>query len=85
MSKDIPYIDAYWRFYVIKHGRQDLLHRTVYFEPANLNPDTVPGGSLLVTNATDRSIETLVNVGKLRTLAMIPEPGAPPMFAVFGR
>jgi hypothetical protein len=85
LSKDIPYIDAYWRFYVIKHGRQDLLQGTVYFEPANLNPDTVPGGSLLVTNATDRSIETLVNAGKLRTLAMIPEPGAPPMFAVFGR
>ncbi|PYR53570.1 MAG: hypothetical protein DMF91_28130, partial [Acidobacteria bacterium] len=73
LSKAIPYIDAYWRFYVMKHGRQDLLERTEYFDPKNLNVQAVPERSVLLTTPDDTEVQALVAAGRLRMLALIPE------------
>ena len=85
LSKAIPYIDAYWRFYVMKHGRQDLLERTEYFDPKNLNVQAVPERSVLLTTPDDTEVQALVAAGRLRMLALIPEPADPPSFAIFQR
>jgi 4-amino-4-deoxy-L-arabinose transferase-like glycosyltransferase len=81
----IPYLDEYWRLYLIKHGRQDLLLRTVYFEADTLDVRTVPPGSVLLASRQDASLAKLVETGELRTIALIPEPGDPPAYAILGR
>jgi hypothetical protein len=52
------YMDAYWRFYLIKHNRQDLLARTMAFEAAAVH--AVPSGSLVLANADDATTGSLV-------------------------
>lgn len=41
----IGFIDRYWRFYLIKHHREDLIDKTVYFDPEisaqNFDPESV--------------------------------------------
>ena len=81
----IPYLDDYWRLYLIKHGRQDLLRRTVYFEADTLDVGTVPRGSVLLASRQDASLQKLVEAGELRSIALIPEPGDPPAFEILQR
>lgn len=81
----IPYLDGYWRFYLIKHGREDLLRRTKYFDADTLDVRAVPAGSLILASRQDASLEKLVEGGELKTLALIPEPGDPPAFAILRR
>ena len=80
-----PYLDGYWRLYLIKHHREDLLDRTRYFEADTLNVSGVPAGSLLLVSRQDASLDKLVETGKLKTVALIPEPGDPPAFAILRR
>jgi 4-amino-4-deoxy-L-arabinose transferase-like glycosyltransferase len=81
----VPYMEEYWRFYTIKHHRQDLLQRTIYFTSASLNPQSIQAGSLLVVGPHDAAAEALVQAGQLRRVAAIPEPRDPPFFAVLER
>lgn len=80
-----PYLDGYWRLYLIKHHREDLLDRTRYFEADTLDVTGVPAGSLLLVSRQDASLDKLVETGKLKTVALIPEPGDPPAFAILRR
>ena len=65
--------------------RQDLLERTEYFDPKNLNVQAVPERSVLLTTPDDTEVQALVAAGRLRMLALIPEPADPPSFAIFQR
>ena len=85
LNTDIPYIDAYWKLYLIKLRREDLLPRTVYVDAASLDPQAMPPRSLLVTLRDDRAARALIDAGKLREVAAIPEPADPPWFAVLQR
>lgn len=80
-----PYVDAYWRLTLIKHGKPELLQRTVYFNGETLDVSTVPAGSLLLTIPDDTRIEALVETGTLRRLTAIPEPADPPHFSILRR
>jgi len=84
-TRRIPYLDEYWRLYLIKHGRQDLLRRTVYFDADTLDVRTVPPGSVLLASRQDASLTKLVETGELHTVALIPEPGDPPAYAILRR
>jgi 4-amino-4-deoxy-L-arabinose transferase-like glycosyltransferase len=84
-TRRIPYLEAYWKFYLLKHGRGDLLGRTRYFSEDVLDVKDVPEGSLLLVSREDASLEKLVATGELKTIAVIPEPGDPPAFAVLRR
>jgi 4-amino-4-deoxy-L-arabinose transferase-like glycosyltransferase len=81
----IPYLDGYWRLYLIKHGREDLLRRTQYFDADTLDVREVPAGSLILASRQDASLEKLVAAGELKTVALVPEPGDPPAFAILRR
>ncbi len=77
----VPYIDAYWRLYLIKHRREDLLARTRYFGEDGLDA-AIPAESLVLSGIDDRSVDRLVASGRLRRLASIPEPGNAPFFSI---
>jgi hypothetical protein len=77
------YMDAYWRFYLIKHHRQDLLARTSPFVPEHV--DAVPAGSLVLANVGDSATEALVSRGALKRVAMISELDRSNFFVVLQR
>ena len=79
----ILYVNAHWQLYLLKHKRQDLLQRTVYFESKSLDVQAVPARSLLLMTNDDVSAEALVERGQIRRVETFPEPGNPPAFALF--
>jgi hypothetical protein len=81
-SRD-QYMDAYWKFYLIKHGRQDLLARTMSLETAN--PEQLHAGSLVLANAGDVKTETLVKRGALKHVKNIPELNGTSFFVILQR
>jgi hypothetical protein len=82
----ISYIDAYWRLYLIKQGRQDLLARTVYFDAERDVVETIPAGSLVLAGRDDTSLlAPSIDAGLLRRVATIPEPADPPFFSILVR
>jgi hypothetical protein len=81
----IPYVEPYWRFYLIKYGRQDLLARTALFDSAAFDVRRVPPHSLLVVGRDDTALAPWVASGDLREVAKIPEPGDPPFFSILVR
>ena len=84
-TRRIPYLEAYWKLYLKKHGREDLLDRTRYVDADALNMNDVPAGSLLLAGRPVESLEKLVHTGALKELALIPEPGDPPAFMILRR
>jgi 4-amino-4-deoxy-L-arabinose transferase-like glycosyltransferase len=81
----IPYLEAYWRFYLLKYGRPDVVHRSVYYDARTLDIGTVPPGSLVLTARDDKATQAFVAKGALRQVAAIPEPGDPPYFEILIR
>jgi 4-amino-4-deoxy-L-arabinose transferase-like glycosyltransferase len=77
------WMDAYWRFYLGKHGREDLLERTAQLEAAD--PRTLPARSLVLANRGDRRTEAMVASGDLRLVSSIPELDREPFFVVLER
>ena len=65
------WMDAYWRLYLIKSGRQSLLERTVTADPGPIAG--IPAGSLVLANHGDPVIGAMVSSGELTTVASIDE------------
>lgn len=84
-TNHIPYLDAYWRFYLTKHHRRDLLDRTVYFDEGALDPQSLPAGTLLLASRDDTRLKSLVGSGQLKTVADAAEPAEPPYFTILQR
>jgi hypothetical protein len=83
---DAELIRQYWRFYLIKHGREDLLSRTVIVgESQTLDLATVPPNSTILARIADPAIAKLTASGGLTMEMPIPEPGGRPFYAVFRR
>jgi 4-amino-4-deoxy-L-arabinose transferase-like glycosyltransferase len=74
------FIDAYWRFYLLKHNRLDLLDRSRPVDGASLA--RVPPGSLMVANVENTDVAALVASGALRQVATIDELNGEPYFVV---
>lgn len=77
------YMDAYWKFYLIKHGRQDLLARTLPFEAEKLH--AVLPGSLVLANLDDAVTGALVKKGELKPVKTISELDQSKFFVVLQR
>jgi hypothetical protein len=77
------YLDAYWKFYLVKHNRPQLLARTAPFEPDNVR--RIPSGSLVLANVGDLTTEALVTTGELKRVATIPELNDTTFFVVLQR
>jgi hypothetical protein len=48
LSTDITFVDLYWRFYLTKCGREELLKQTVYFDPRGFDLHAIPDRSLVL-------------------------------------
>ena len=74
---------AYWRFYLIKQQREDLLGKTARFDAQAL--DTVPARSLVLANVGDVTADGLVKSGALRTVSLVDEIDRDPFFEILQR
>jgi 4-amino-4-deoxy-L-arabinose transferase-like glycosyltransferase len=63
LSQDLDDVAPRWRFYMAKHGREDLAARTHYFTASRLDLGQVPGGSFLVLYANDPHLPALLGTG----------------------
>ncbi len=77
------WMDAYWRFYLTKHQREDLLARTSAFEPEALA--SLPPGSVILGNLDDRVVQGLVASGQVRAVQTIPELDREAFFVLLER
>jgi hypothetical protein len=94
MGRIGPYGDSglYWRFYLLKHHREDLLARTIEdqpFERARLRQ--LPTGSLLVASPStevDRVVEQMEAAGEIKRNDgnnLIRAPDGTPLFWILER
>jgi 4-amino-4-deoxy-L-arabinose transferase-like glycosyltransferase len=77
------WMNAYWRFYLGKHRREDLLDRTAQLDATGAR--TLPPHSLVLANIGDTQTEALVKRGELRLVASIPELDGDPFFVILER
>jgi 4-amino-4-deoxy-L-arabinose transferase-like glycosyltransferase len=77
------WMDSYWRFYLTKHRRQDLLERTARFDPAQVT--AIPSGSLVLANVGNVTTDSLVAAGELKQVRLIPEVQGQEFFAILRR
>jgi 4-amino-4-deoxy-L-arabinose transferase-like glycosyltransferase len=77
------WMDAYWRFYLGKHGREDLLDRSAPLDATDVR--TLPAHSLVLANDGDLRLGALVKGGELRLVASIPELDREPFFLILER
>jgi 4-amino-4-deoxy-L-arabinose transferase-like glycosyltransferase len=77
------WMDAYWRFYLIKHHREDLLARSMPIDTTDVH--WMMPGSLVLANEGDRVAAALVASGQLRRVTSIPEIGGEPFFLMLAR
>ena len=82
LSRRIPFVDRYWRFYSIAQGRSDLVSSATFVDTLALDPLTPPQASLLVCAATDEACLGFQASGWSRVHTSI-EPDGTPAFAVF--
>jgi hypothetical protein len=61
LSVELDDAGSKWRFYTTKHGREDLLHRTRYFDGSEADLVGAAPGSLLVTYPNARAIAALLD------------------------
>jgi 4-amino-4-deoxy-L-arabinose transferase-like glycosyltransferase len=85
LSTAIPYVALYWKFYLIKHHRLELLDRAVPFDLSTVNVDTAPVRSLILTLVSDDVAKSLARSGSVKQIAVITEPDGAPAFAIFER
>jgi len=80
------WIDVYWKFYLIKHQRTDLLDRTVFIDPQYRQQVlAMPAGSLVLGNLEDTTTAALVKEHQLALVTSIPELDRESFFSILRR
>jgi hypothetical protein len=77
------WMDAYWRFYLGKHDREQLLERSARLDAIDVR--SLPAHSIVLGNDGDLQMATLVKAGDLKLVAAIPELDRSPFFLILER
>jgi hypothetical protein len=71
LNRNIRFIELYWKLYLLKHHREDLLERTVYFDSKSLNAPSVPRGSLILNGGKNGSPPPPLGAGEFRQVKQV--------------
>ncbi len=83
ISAEIPWVEAYWRFYTTVHGQRSLLERTSYVRLQTADVPRARPGAVVVAPAQDATAgEALVSAGWLAS-RIVREPDGKPSFTVY--
>ena len=83
-EEEIEWVHAYWRFYLAKYGRQDLIARTVYSLPPEPSASPDRGRAVVIAEAGTSRKERLSSSGFREAEAIRGASGAP-AFILFRR
>lgn len=72
LDSSINFIDRYWRFYLIKHNRLDLLNKTLYFNPETVSEQSVEINSLFL--ARYDHADSWETINEFRKVVSVSEP-----------
>lgn len=72
LDGSIYFIDRYWEFVLIKHAREDLLHKTLYFDPKFIDPKKLETNSLFLVRFDH--VDKLDTVNQFKKVDYILEP-----------
>jgi hypothetical protein len=84
-TSEIPFIDWFWRFYLAKQRREDLLERTEYFSAYEVDPQTIPPGAVVLTNSEGALKERLEKTGLFRQVTVVRDEDGKPAFTLLQR
>ncbi len=82
LPKIIPYMDWYWRFYLIKQREPALAGRTVLFDAGRVDPVAIPSGSLMIVQDSDPAAGPLLRSDRLEKLRLVAQPNGEPFLWV---
>jgi 4-amino-4-deoxy-L-arabinose transferase-like glycosyltransferase len=85
LSSELPRIEDHWKLYLLSRGRQDLLTRTIFFSPQDLQLEFVKPGSMLLTGADDPVERSFLKMAAVMPVEHITDPGGTPSFTIFER
>ena len=85
LGRDVDVIQQYWKFYLIKHARLELLPRTMILGDSPVDVTTIPPASAILVQLKDATAQALANAGEITLETLIPEPGGQAFFAVYRR
>ena len=77
------WMDAYWRFYLGKHNREQLLERSGRLDAIDVR--SLPAHSIVLGNDGDLRMASLMKAGDLKLVAKIPELDRDPFFLILER
>lgn len=75
------FIERYWKFYLIKNGRTDLLSKTEYYTDINL--DELPKGSILEYRFDNLALAQKIQGSNFRKIKEITEPDGTVSFFIY--
>jgi 4-amino-4-deoxy-L-arabinose transferase-like glycosyltransferase len=85
LSRRIPFVDRYWRFYSIAQGRSELIDQATFVDTQAFDAGGAPRGAALVCAASDEACLGLVAPGAWSKVHTASEPDGTPSFAVYER
>ncbi|MBI4058832.1 glycosyltransferase family 39 protein [Candidatus Microgenomates bacterium] len=82
LDNRIEFIDRYWRFYTIKNNQTQLMVQTYYFEPADINLESLPANTLILYHFNDVDGQK-TQIGPFTKVADIIEPDGTSRFYLY--
>ncbi len=82
VSREIPMVQYFWQFYLIKDNRTDLTSRVVYFDES-LDVGGLPAGSVLLSAYTSEHEGVLDRSPALKRVMVIRDADTHPSFAIY--
>jgi hypothetical protein len=83
VSDTIPFVDSYWKFYLLKYHRQDLLSRTVYFDARVQGLGAVSAPSVILTDVSDLEPGRPHHSDDLHPVRVLVEPDHTLSFSIY--
>jgi 4-amino-4-deoxy-L-arabinose transferase-like glycosyltransferase len=85
LSRRIPFVDRYWRFYSIAQGRSELIDRAAVVDTQTSDLGSAPPGAALVCAANDDACLALLASQAWVKVHSALEPDGTPTFTVYER
>ena len=85
ISRDIPYIESYWRFYLATLDRPDLIAKTRWFDVGRDHLESITPNSYVLAAGNDDGVRAWSSSGALTQIAAITDGDLAEQFSIYRR